>query len=243
MTVRPAHNRFPEHRRRPQAAVAVLVLLCLSACTTTGDFGRVRASLQNDDIHAWLGPAAYRPPAPQPPWRHQLTEDERRLRDFAYPLIEPPYERARWNSAIAHYGLTSRPWPYPDRAAYASRLFQTPFRSQNGRYNRLIEDIRNDVTRLESFYGTARTVSDLDRKRERSLGYVSGLSNEELQNTMTRIRENDAIQRWVKESVNERVESYRVALERLVIAAPSPMAVEAERALMLLQQRAGGFGV
>jgi hypothetical protein len=43
--------------------------------------------------------------------------------------------------------------------------------------------------------------------------------------------------------VHERVESYRVALERMVIAAPSPMAVDAERALALLQQRAGAYGV
>jgi hypothetical protein len=99
------------------------------------------------------------------------------------------------------------------------------------------------VTRLEPFFASARIVSDLDRKREKSLSYVSGLSNEELANTTTRIRENDAITRWVKESVHERVESYRLALERLVIAAPSPMAVEAERALTLLQQRAGAYGV
>ena len=114
---------------------------------------------------------------------------------------------------------------------------------RTGRYSKLIEDIRNDVTRLEPFFASARIVSDLDRKREKSLNYVSGLSSEEQQNTVTRIRENDAIQRWVRESVHERVESYRVALERMVIAAPSPMAVDAERALTLLQQRAGAYGV
>ena len=112
-------------------------------------------------------------------WQHQLTEDERRLRDYAYPLIEPQYDRNRWYSAISEYGLSNRPWPCPDRLAYASRLFQTPYRSQTGRYSKLIEDIRNDVTRLEPFFASARIVSDLDRKREKSLGYVSGLTNEE----------------------------------------------------------------
>jgi hypothetical protein len=215
----------------------------VTGCSTVGDFGRVRPSLQNDDIHAWLGPAAYRPPKPQPPWKHQLTEDERRLRDYAYPLIDPPYDRNRWYSAISEWGLSSRPWPYPERTAYASRLFTTAYRSQNGRYGRLIEDIRNDVVRLESFMATARVVADLDRKRERSLAYITNISEEELQNTMTRIKENAAITRWVETSVQERIESYRIALERMVIAAPSPMAVEAERALMLLQQRAGEYEV
>ncbi len=48
--------------------------------------------------------------------------------------------------------------------------------------------------------------------------------------------------RWVQESLQERAESYRIALERMVIAAPSPVAVEAERALSLLQQRINGYG-
>ena len=43
--------------------------------------------------------------------------------------------------------------------------------------------------------------------------------------------------------MNERVASYRIALERLVIAAPSPVAVEAERSLTLLEQRAAANDV
>lgn len=193
-------------------------------------------------MHAWLGPAAYRPPV-QPPWKHQLTEDERRLRDYAFPLIDPPYQRSEWYAVLRNAGLTSRPWPYPDRGDYASRLFQTAYRSQTARYNRLIEDIRIDVARLDPFFASARVVTDLDRKRHQSLSYVSDLSREENENTITRMRENEAIIKWVQESVRERVESYRIALERLVIAAPSQMAVEAERALTLLQQRGASYGV
>lgn len=215
--------------------------MALPGCGLTGDFGRTRSSLRNDDAHAWLGPAAYRPRV-QPPWKHQLTEEERQLRDFAFPLIDPPYQRSEWYGVLRNAGLTSRPWPYPDRAAYASRLFQTAYRSQDARYNRLIEDVRNDVTRLDSFYRIAQVVTDRDQRRGRSLAYVSELSREEYQNTVTRMRENEAITRWVGESVHERIASYRIALERLVIAAPSPMAVEAERAIALLQQRAAAYG-
>lgn len=222
---------------------ALFALVLTAGCSTVGDFGRVPLALQNDDMHAWLGPAAYRPPKAPPPWHHQLTEEERQLRDYAFPLIEPPYERNRWYSVISEYGLSGRAWPYPEQSAYASRLFQTAYRSQTARYGRLIEDIRNDVTRLDPFFRIAKTVSDLDRKREKSLAYIGGLTEEEKANTVTRIRENDAIVRWVQESVNQRVASYRIALERMVIAAPSPMAVEAERALTLLQQRAVAYGV
>jgi hypothetical protein len=45
----------------------------------------------------------------------------------------------------------------------------------------------------------------------------------------------------VRGSLAERAASYKIALERLVIAAPSPVAVEAERSLTLLQQRIGAY--
>jgi hypothetical protein len=45
----------------------------------------------------------------------------------------------------------------------------------------------------------------------------------------------------VQGSLQERTESYRIALERMVIAAPSQVAVEAERQLGLLQQRISGY--
>ena len=77
----------------------------------------------------------------------------------------------------------------------------------------------------------------MDRKREQALAYVTNLSAEERDNTLQRVAENRNIARWVQESLRERAESYRIALERMVIAAPSPVAVEAERSLTLLQQR------
>ena len=218
-------------------AVIVAAAFALGGCAN-GDFARPRPSLLQDDVHAWMGPAAA-PPLAQPPWRHQLTDNERRLRDLAYPLIEPPYDRNQWYSALGEHGLASR--SHPDRSAYASRLFQTAYRSQTARYNRLMEDIRNDVVRLDPFFGVARTVADLDGKRGRALAYVSAVTEEERTNTVQRMRENEAIVRWVQGSLHERVASYRLALERLVIAAPSPLAVEAERQLTLLQQRLAAY--
>jgi hypothetical protein len=227
-------------RRAQIAFAAAAILSLLSGCGSTGDFGRMRSTAVSDDTHSWLGPAAARGRIAEPPWRHQLTDEERRLRDLAYPLIEPPYDRNKWYSVLGELGLNSRPWPYPDRAAYSSRLFQTAYRSQTARYNKLIEDIRNDVVRLDPFFQEARYVVDMDRKRAQALGYVSRLTEEERYNTLQRIAENRAIVAWVQGSLQERVASYRIALERLVIAAPAPVSVEAERALTLLQQRVAG---
>jgi len=225
-------------------AMAIPILAAsalLSGCGVNADFGRVRPSLYNDDVHAWMGPVTTREQG-DPTWRHGLTDEERRLRDLAYPLIDPPYDRNKWYSALGELGVASRRWPYPDRSAYATRLFTTAYRSQTARYNRLIEDIRNDVIRLDPFFASAHYVLDMDRKRERSLAYVSNLTVEERDNTLQRIAENHNIVRWVHESLRERAESYAVALERMVIAAPSPVAVEAERSLTLLRQRIAGYG-
>ena len=70
---------------------------------------------------------------------------------------------------------------------------------------------------------------------------TSALTEEERANTQQRMAENRNIVRWVQGSLQERTESYRIALERMVIAAPSPVAVEAERQLGLLQQRISGY--
>jgi hypothetical protein len=235
-------TNLSDHWRLRAVLLAALAIV-LSGCSANGDFGRVRTPVVSDDnIHAWLGPAAS-PKVVDPPWQHQLTDEERRLRDLAYPLIEPPYHRNRWYSVIGEMGLAGRPWPYPDRSAYGSRLFTTAYRSQTARYNKLIEDIRNDIVRLDPFFSVARYVSDMDRRREKALAYVSQLTREEEANTVQRMRENAAIVAWVQGSLSERAASYKVALERLVIAAPSQNAVEAERALALLQQRLDQYRV
>ena len=214
----------------------------LTGCGINGDFGRIRPSLVSDDTHAWVGPAAVRGKTTSPA-NFQLTDEERRLRDFAYPLIEPPYDRHQWYSVLGEIGVLHQLGFHPDRNAYAQRLLTTAYRSQTARYNKLLEDIRNDVVRLDPFFAVAHYVTDMDRKREKSMAHVSGLTPEEQANTRKRINENRAIVGWVRRSLEERAASYRIALERLVIAAPLPVAIEAERALTLLQQRIGAYTV
>jgi hypothetical protein len=228
-------------RRCRRTLTALIVLNAVSGCGLNSDFGRMRPSLVHEDLHAWMGAAAGGPNNALS--QHQLTDDERLLRDLAYPLIEPPYDRNKFYSVLGEIGLLHHPWSYPDRTAYASQLFSTPYRSQTARYNKLIEDIRSDVVRLDPFFRVARHVADLDRKRAKSLDYIANLTSQERQQTLRRIEENKAIVRWVQEALRERAASYRIALEQLVIAAPSPNAAEAERSLALLQQGVAGYGV
>jgi hypothetical protein len=214
--------------RRGIFAMAVLTLL--AGCTANRDFGEVRPMLVRDDIHDWLGPAAA---APNPPSSFELTDDERQLRDLAFPLIEPPYERQQPYAVALEYGAAGTAGM--TRTSYADYLLNSRYRSPSARYAQIIEDIRNDMTRLPGFFETASRVLDIDYKRKRSLSYVRDLSAGERDQALRRTRENASLVSLVRVRLGQRVVAYRFALERLVIMTPSPQAVDAEQSLNQLQ--------
>jgi hypothetical protein len=218
--------------------LAFVSLVLLAGCAS-GDFGRVRQTFVTDDMYAWVGTEAARLGG-EPTSRYPLTDDERLLRDLAYPLIAPPYDRNRWFAVLAEYG-TARvfypDWWVFDRPAYSLRLMSDHFRSASARYALLTDDIRNDIDRVDPFFALARHVLDMDEKREKGLAYVSGLTPAERNNALARVAENRCVIQWVHRSLLERASSYRFALERLVIAEPSPTAAETERILIQLQGR------
>lgn len=229
-------TKFSRHLRRRVHGDALFCLIILFGCPN-GDFGRVRPPLVADSIHAWVGRDAARVAA-APISLYPLTDDERLLRNLAYPLIEPPYDRQRWYSVLGEWGLTNHfkpEWWHGDPTAYAARLMTAYARSETSRYSRLDGDVRNDVVRIEPFFAVARRVLDLDRKRVEGLTHIPGLSKPEIANANARIGENYLVIAWVQQSLTERVASYRFALDRLTAAAPSPALVEVERSLSLLR--------
>jgi hypothetical protein len=216
--------------RRRVMVFAVLALL--GGCgTINGDFGEVRPTLVRDDIHDWVGPYA----SARAPSKFELTDDERQLRDLAYPLIEPPYNRQQWYSIAGEYGVV-RParWAF-DRTTYAKRLLASHHHSPSSHYSQLSDDVRNDSTRMPQFFETAWRVFDIDQKRQKSLVYVSAISPTELTNARLRMHENESIVALVRAKLTERESSYRFALERLVIKTPSQQAVEVEHAIDQMQ--------
>jgi hypothetical protein len=203
-----------------------------------GDFGRPRPSIFGDNRAWWMGVDASQALGTFPSV-FPLTEYEVLMRDLAYNLINPPYDRSRWNLALAEFLRTGVP-PFGQAAA---RTFYPPWLVPGGyvpaatRYARLIDEIRNDVERFDGFLLPAAKVLDLDRKREQSLAYVSGLTAGEVANARQRIAENAVIVEWVRRCLTDRAATYRFGLERLVISMPAPMAAEAERALVELESR------
>jgi hypothetical protein len=216
---------------------ALALPLLLGACAANGDFGRLKPGIVADDIHGWFGRDAVRAVG-APVSQYPLTDEERQLRDFGYPLIEPPFDRARWYAIVNEYGVSHYfGWPAFALEEYSGKLMDRHYRSATARYSQLNTDIRNDVVRIPDFFMTAHRVLDLDRKRAESLRYVSGLTPAEAGNANARIAENQLVIGWVQRALVERSEAYCFALQRLVIATPAPMAVEVERSITLLNTR------
>ena len=222
----------------PRIVKALALPLLLGACgAAQGDFGRLKPDLVADDIHGWVGRDAARAVG-APVSRYPLTDEERLLRDLAYPLIEPPFDRARWYAIVNEYGVSHYfGWPEFAVEEYSVKLMDQHYRSATARYNQLNTDVRNDVVRIPDVFMTARRVLDLDNKRTQSYRVVAGMTPAEVGNANARIAENQLVIGWVQHSLALRSEAYCFALQRLVIATPAPMAVEVERSLTLLNTR------
>jgi hypothetical protein len=238
---------------RRYVLVAAIVSLLGGCGTPNGDFGRVQPYLTSDSIHDWVGPYAS---GAKKESKFDLTDDERQLRDLAYPLIDPPYDRQQWYSVAGEYGLY-RPIRPLDCDAYATWLLSgdgpspigrydpkterlrhdaTVFLSEHdrsplSRYARLMDDVRNDITQVPQFFETGTRVLDIDQKRKKSLSYVSGVSPVERKNAEVRIRENAAIVTMVHDTLVRRTACYHSALGHLVVTSPYAQAVDIERAI------------
>jgi hypothetical protein len=226
------------HRHAPRPS-ALLTLLLLGGCTSVGDLGRLQQPLVADNIHAWVGQeAATHVGAPIS--SNNLTDDERTLRDLAYPLIEPPYDRRRWDEVLYEYGLQQRAgdtlW-VADPTDYYRHLLAAEYRSTAGRYNLLIDDIRNDVVRIGPFFELAHRVIDLDHKRQATMDLLPDVPPPERADALARIGENYLTVVWVQNSLAQRCAGYRFALNHLVVSEPANAAAQADVALTLLQQQ------
>jgi hypothetical protein len=228
----------PAPRRLTSLPLLFVAGLALAGCSSLGDFGRLQPSLVTDDMHAWVGQeAAANSGAPIS--LNPLTDEERTLRDLAFPLIEPPYDRAHWDAVLYEYGIKKKfrqELMIADVTAYYRHLAGGGWRSSSGRYNKLIDDIRADITRIGPFFEVAHRVADLDQRRAQSLNALPDLSPADRANALARVGENSLTMAWVYRSLTQRCAGYHFALDHMAAAEPEPLAAQAATALALLEQ-------
>lgn len=236
-------TRRPDAARRSHvlsyAAFGLIAVQLLLGCSS-GDFGRQRYGLGVEDILS--GHPAHT--GTTPPSSLPLTDDERHLQALARGLLEESREQSILPAAWGDANGSPRSQSMASiETAYVGCLIAGPFRSAAARHAKLVDDTRNDITRLDPFFAVARRVADLDAKRERSLAHVPTLSSGDLTQAHRRMDKNMATIGDVHRVLQERAMIYRSALQHLVIALPSPMAVEAERVRLELERRLAGIEV
>jgi hypothetical protein len=153
--------------------------------------------------------------------QRDATRKRLRRNDF-FDLAAQPYALLRFLAIVlAHY------W----------ELQAGGHRSSMGRYNTLIDDIRNDIVRIGPFFDTAHRVLDLDRRREASIELMADLRPVERLGALARVGENSLTIAWVQQSLAQRCAAYRFALDHLVAGEPEKIAADADIVLTQLQQK------
>ena len=194
----------------------------LPGCSSLGDLGRLDPPVVADNIRASVGQeAASHVGAPIS--LANLTDDERTLRDLAFPLIEPAYDRDRWDAVLYEYGRKrefQRSLWVVDPWAYYQRLFAAYYRSTAGRYNRLNDDIRNDIVQMGPFFYTAHRVIEADRKRQATMEQIPDISPQSVSTrwhalARTTSRSPGCKPRW-------RSDARAIALRLIASSSPSP---------------------
>ena len=227
-----------KHLHGPRRLAGALILCALTtAPALAGDLGRADPNFWDGLLpkQLYLGPVAPLsfPPSGIPHSFYPLTDDETSLREQSFSMLQPPQHREVWKTLMASW-VQATAFPLDilraDPYAYANVLIGMPFASEAGRYSRLIDDVGSDYLLLAPFMVTACRVIDMDARRARSLAHVQGFTEYEINNALARIDENRTLIEGIELVLDDRVWSYRYAVNRLVIAVPSPLAVQAERA-------------
>ena len=209
---------------------------CSGGCVTNGDFGRVRPELTARQ-HARLGrPRRRRRDSAVPPSEFRTTDEERELRDRAYALIEPPYNRSRWDSVWREYGLgrtiAREPQPF-DRTDLSRQAASRPIAARRRRpMRRSSPTPATTSSGCQPFFTVAgRVYRHGPAAHAEPRARVGPQPARTLQCASPATARTRAIVAWVCRALKERIASYRFALERLVIAVPSAGAAEADRAI------------
>lgn len=220
------------------AACALVLLILTPGFAAAGDLGRADPNFWDGLFpkQLYLGPVAPLsfPPADMPHSLYPLTDDEASLREQSFSILQPPQHREVWKTLMDSW-VQATAFPLDilgaDPYAYANMLIGMPFASEAGRYSRLIDDVGSDYLLLGPFMVTACRVVDMDARRAQSLTHVQAFTDYEINNALARNEENRTLIAGAELTLNDRVWSYRYAVNRLVIAVPSRLAVQAERAV------------
>ncbi|MCU0884551.1 MAG: hypothetical protein MUC44_06310 [Beijerinckiaceae bacterium] len=225
-------------------AGCLAAMLTLAGCAAdTGDLGRARPSLWNDNIYPTAGLLAGMARGEQVSLFH-LTDDEMELRDRAWRYLMPAHERIWFNRQVQELARTRIipvSWQTTEPDEYGAALTGGWFRSEHSLYTRLAEDALADAALIAPFRKMALRVAAADKVRIEVARRSPAVSPAAIEQAEARIAENEGLVAWVRERIRYRIRSYRHAFDNLVVELPSREAVLGERAMAQLEADARAF--
>ncbi|WP_319410619.1 hypothetical protein [uncultured Cohaesibacter sp.] len=181
-----------------------------------------------------------------------FTDEETTMRDVAWNLIRPPHAQD-WMSddlwrvfqSFQNTGLhlltetqAARLTPLIDMGFDPKRYYwvlrSDKYASHHVRYERIIEDTRQDREALAAFVPVAERVVAMDRERMAALERKADLDPREMKNAYARVDENKRYIAWVWRSLQYRMTAYAYAIKKLEVETPSPLVKDANDALQML---------
>jgi hypothetical protein len=215
------------------------------ACARTGDFGRPAPSIWNDTVFPFAGKVVAESRGEPVSW-FMLTDDERELRDRAWRFLMPAHEWALFQREIAELSRTRilpRMVLRHDPDAYLRPLRWNRDRSPAPLFRRIAEDAHADAALIVPFVALARDVIENDALRVQVMLNAQDLEpyRAEAAAAAARFAENRCLIAWVRAEADKRARDYRHALEQFAIEALQREAIDAERAVIALEDRLGLF--
>ncbi|MGL4439655.1 MAG: hypothetical protein ACRCUE_10295 [Bosea sp. (in: a-proteobacteria)] len=218
-----------------------VMLLCagLGACAAdVGDLGRARPSVWHSDIYPYAGAQFAWLRGEQVSGFH-LTDDEIELRDRSWRYIMPAHEQSWFHKNVQELARTRIipvAWQTTEPDRYGVALVHAPFRSEQSRYRRLSEDAVADAALIAPYCRIAQKVVAADKVRLKTATASPSVLPLMLAHADARVSENEGMIAWVRERMTYRLQTYRHALDNLVVQMPSREAIMAERAVLSLER-------
>lgn len=230
-------------RRLPSVMAGGLLVVLLAGCARTGDLGRPAPSIWNETILPFAGSVAAQSRGEPSSW-FILTDDEAELRNRAWRFLMPAHEEAWFQRQIAELGRTRllpRMLLRHDPDAYLRPLRWNRVASPAPLFRRIAEDASADAALIPPFVTLAREVIENDSLRVQVMLNAQVLEPYRAEAAAARIAENRCLIAWVRAEAERRATDFRHALEQLAIEALQREAIDAERAVITLENTLGLF--
>ena len=218
--------------------VAVTSAVMLAGCAQTGDFGRQRPNVINDNLLPVAGfvSTAF---SGEGTSYFDYTRDERTLRNLGWSLVVPTHAEdwiGRTAAELQRVEIARRLDLYLSPSMYSLLLSTARYRSSDARYARIMDDAAKDMAAIGPYAVYAHRVRLADQQRLLAVDALPDIRPLEYEAALGRVAQNERQIAWVKRALLFRLYSYRYAVDRLMIQTPSRLAGQTIERLNLLEE-------